>query len=454
MASFIVQGSVTAITNGLPVPYATVEVFQVNNPTPGVYTTALLTTSSTDASGAFSAPFTYPSPPRPNVILRVAQTVGGTTTFIYSENPATDTRWAIADVVNVNIKASGTLVTVSTPPVGQPTGSYFVFTRVGNIVAGSISQTNGYAYPNEGLGPYMYPTEDSDMPFGGTLWIGGWFGLGLIALGATYYRVQWAPGAQAPNGPGPWTDVTDPLGNSYYDPITENWISQSMGPTTVGGVTDLYVLPSSPGTTPWAFPDLVAQLDTTKLTTGLQTLRVIGYTGGGVPAIIGGSIATFETTYVDPAYGTLKTTIDNTPPTDVAITGANLNGSAVLACQTANLGSTVSDYLEIDFEAYDALGHLRGYSVDAIWGNNNYVMPPPTAPNPAYDNYSAHINGSNLWGGSSSLATRYYGSAYNTVEMGPCAYDFRLRVDKRTTNGYGLVYYGYEYDFTIVITRS
>ena len=81
-------------------------------------------------------------------------------------------------------------------------------------------------------------------------------------------------------------------------------------------------------------------------------------------------------------------------------------------------------------------------------------MPPPTAPNPAYDNYSNHINGTNLWGGSNSLATRYYGSAYNAVEMGPCAYDFRLVVDKRTTNGYGLIYVGYEYDFTIVITRS
>ncbi len=451
MATFLIQGRVVSATNGQPVPHATVEVFQVNTPSPGVYTTTLLTKAPTGASGGFSAPFTFASPPRPNVILRVTQKVGGVTTFIYSENPATDTRWAIADVVTVTIKASGNLVTANPPPAGQPTGSYFVFTRVGNIVPGSISQTNGYAYPNEGVAPYPYPTADSDMPFGGTLWIGGWFGLGLIALGATYYKVQSAPGAQAPNGPGPWTDITDPLSNSYYDPITENWIAQSMGPTTVGGVTDLYVLPSSPGTTPWSFPDLVAQLDSTKLATGLSTLRVIGYTGGGTPSIIGGTIATFETTYVDPAYGTLKTQIDNTPPT-VGNTTANLDGTPVTACQTVNLGS--SDYLEIDFEAYDALGHLGGYTLDAIFGNNQYVMPPPTTPNPAYDNYSNHINGSNLWGGSNTLATRYYGSAYNLAEMAPCAYDFRLVVDKRTTDGYGLIYVGYEYDFTIVITRS
>jgi len=52
------------------------------------------------------------------------------------------------------------------------------------------------------------------------------------------------------------------------------------------------------------------------------------------------------------------------------------------------------------------------------------------------------------------LATRYYGNLYNSAEMGPCAYDFRLVVSKRTTNGYGLVYTGYEYDYTIILTRS
>lgn len=159
MASFLIQGSVVSSTNGQPVPFATVEVFQVNNPSPGVYNTTLLTKAATNGAGAFMAPFTFPSPPRPNIILRVTQKVGGVTTIIYSENPATDTRWAIADVVNVVLKVSGAAVTTNTPPSGQPTGSYFVFTRVGNIVPGSISQTNGYAYPNEGVAPYPYPTE-------------------------------------------------------------------------------------------------------------------------------------------------------------------------------------------------------------------------------------------------------------------------------------------------------
>lgn len=297
------------------------------------------------------------------------------------------------------------------------------------------------------------------MPFGATLWIGGWFGTGLTTapLGAQYYKVQWAPGIQAATGVGPWTDVTDPLSNQYFDFPTENWVSVSMGPMTVGAVPNLYQLPNNPGSIPWAFPDLIAQLDTTILPTGPATLRVIGYTG--VPQIVGDkTLATWLSSYVDPAYGSLKLQIDNTPPAQVVISGVNLNGAAVPACAAANLGSSSSDYLEIDFEASDLLGHLRDYTVDAIWGANNYVMPPPAPPppgwNPAYDNYSAHINGTNQWAGSASLKTRYYGNQYSIAEMGPCAYDFRLRVDKRTTNGYGLVYTGYEYDFTIILARS
>jgi hypothetical protein len=293
------------------------------------------------------------------------------------------------------------------------------------------------------------------MPFGSTLWIGGWFGTGLttLPLGAEYYQVQWAPGIQAVNGPGPWNDVTDPLNNNYFDFTTENWVAQSMGPLTVGGVNDLYQLPNDPGAIPWAFPDLIAQLDTTVLPTGPVTLRVIGYTAAG--RIVGdGTLGTWLSSYVDPVYGSLKLQIDNTPPDSAIITGVNVNGTTISACATATLGSSPTDYLEVDFEAADSLGHLGAYSLDAIWGANNYVMPPPTGPDPAYDNYANHINGSNQWPGSASLATRYYGNQYNRTEMGPCAYDFRLVVNKRTTNGYGLVYYGYEYDYTIIIARS
>lgn len=457
MSNFTIQGKVVSIANGQPVQGAKVDVYSVH--VPG-FAAGLATTAWTDALGHFSAHFAHGASPRPNIILKASQTVGGITSYIYSENPATDTRIAIADVVNVTIKASGTAVTVHPPPTPIPAGSQFLFTRVGNIVTGAISQTTGYANPNPPATPP--PVADSDQPFGATLWIGAWFGAGLTTapLGAQYYKVQWAPGIQAASAAGPWTDVADPLSNQYYDAVHHNWVSQSMGPFTVGGTHNLYQLPNDPAHIPWAFPDLIVQLDTTKLHTGAVTLRVIGYTGAATPAIVGdGTPGTWLSLYVDPAYGSLKLQVDNTPPDAVTIDGININGGMLLpACSQPTLGHGVGDFLEVQFQVVDSQGHLRNYTVDAIWGANHVVMPPPSPPpagfDPAYDNYSHHTSGSPLWTGSSTYKTRYYGDLYDNPHMGPCAYDFRLRVDKRTTNGYGLVYYGYEYDYTITLMRS
>src|SRR5208282_2522139 len=328
MTSYNVQGKVVSITNGQPVPYATVQLFQV---TKGTYATSLISPTvppkvTTAVDGTFSVTFAYTPPV--NLILRVSQTVGGVTTYIYSENPATDTRWVIGDVLYVILKANA-LVTINPPPTPMPTGDEFIFTRVGNIVTEYISQKNGYAYANEPpepMGGWPWPTEYSDQPFGSTLWIGGWFGAGLttLPLGAQYYKVQWAPGVQKTTGPGPWTDVMDALSNSWFDFSTENWVNQSMGPSTVGGVPNLYQLPNDPTSIPWAFPDLIAQLDTTKLPTGPVTLRVVGYTSAAIPIIVGGILATWFSLYVDPVYGQLPLQIDNTPPTSVAITGVNI----------------------------------------------------------------------------------------------------------------------------------
>src|SRR5215471_19146869 len=104
MSNFIIQGKVVSIADAQPVQGASVEVYSVNLPG---WTTALAATAWTDAVGHFSAHFAHGTAPRPNIILKVSQTVGGITSYIYSENPAIDTRTAIADVVNITIKASG-----------------------------------------------------------------------------------------------------------------------------------------------------------------------------------------------------------------------------------------------------------------------------------------------------------------------------------------------------------
>ena len=115
-----------------------------------------------------------------------------------------------------------------------------------------------------------------------------WRGVDDAAIGRTVLQGSvGGSGIQAATGVGPWTDVVDPLSNQYFDFPTENWISVSLGPMTVGAVPNLYQLPSNPGAIPWAFPDLIVQLDTTILPTGPATLRVIGYTAAAVPGIVG-----------------------------------------------------------------------------------------------------------------------------------------------------------------------
>ena len=477
MASFVVQGDVKSRENGQPLSHPTVQVFQVDNPSPGVYNTALLKQVSEipGKAGRFHASFTYPSPPRPNIILRVLQEVTGPgVNIVYNENPATDTRWAIADVVNVHLIADGNAITDNTPPIARRPDAFFVFTRVGNIVVDKISQTTGYAYYNDppppppvppGLWP-PYPGDDSDQPFGGTLSIGGWFGGGLLALGAKYYKIEYMPDAHLATDPGTWTEISDPLSNSWYDDVfptyNHKWVVETMGPLSVGGVGNLYKLPDDPLGKPWAFPDLLMTLDTTKLPNGLLTLRIVGYEEvGGVPKVIGGSPANsppnWASTYVDPFYGTLKLQLDNTAPT-CRIDDIYLDGTLVEPCRRADLAAGLA--LKVDFEAQDTRNHLRLYRLDAIYGHNQVVFPAPATPPPsvppspfvgAHDDYSAHIDGMHHWQGSTSYKTQYDGSTYDDNVMPPCAYNFRLRVDKRTTNGYGLLYWGYEDNYLIII---
>jgi hypothetical protein len=117
------------------------------------------------------------------------------------------------------------------------------------------------------------------------------------------------------------------------------------------------------------------------------------------------------------------------------------------------------------FEAFDIRGHLRNYSLHAYWGHNHLVVPQPKTPCLAVDDYKDHA-ASLKWTGSDPLPGKAFtieykatphasdNVGYNEVEMPSCAYQFRLRVDKRTTNGYGPIYWGYEDNWNVLIKRK
>jgi hypothetical protein len=86
--------------------------------------------------------------------------------------------------------------------------------------------------------------------------------------------------------------------------------------------------------------------------------------------------------------------------------------------------------LEVTITARDTQGHLRGYSLNALSGHNQATPLPPGGA----EDYSTHINPTRQWAG----------GVFGTGVMPTCAYEFRLGVSKRTTDGYRLLYSGLE----------
>jgi len=422
MAIYVIQGKVKSKRNGLPVPYANIEVLKVGTD----FSVEMIANGTSVIDGGFNISFDFALPGRPNIIFRISQNIAGVVKYIYNENPAEDARLNIGDVLYVNINVEEDCITSNTPAGGVPYDQLFVFTRVGVIGTGYIDQSDGYAEPPGSI--------DSNVPFGRTLDIAGWFGM---FCDVEYYQVQYSSDGIT------WKDITDPLYNNWYDVANGQWVTEVMGPAEVAGVPNLYKLPNR--SMPWTFPDLITHWDTTKVLNGPVTLRILG------KKMMSGSIFDAEYLTTDPSYGTLKLQIDNTPP-KCNITDVYKDNVVVNECGKIEFiaGTTIN----VKFEAKDEAGHLARYSLNAYYGHNHIVVPVPMLPSKAVDDYSQHIDPiTKKWIGSSSYTIDYPASEYDSIEMPTCAYQLRLRVDKRTSNGYGEVYWGYEDTVHLMILR-
>jgi hypothetical protein len=435
MATFGVQGKVISEITGLGASFAQVEIFEIDK-VGGNYISDLIAAVMTNQNGEFSATFNFSSgppgsPARPDIIFRVTQNIDGVSNVIYNENPAEDTRWNISDVLGVELKAEN-CITASLPTGGPYYDNLFLFTRVGLIPLSEINQADGYAYPD--IDPASPNSLNANAPFGSSLDICGWFGL---FTGVEYYKIK-----QTRSG-GSTEEISDPLYNLRYDAVLKKFVSVHMGPQTIGGVNNLYALPTLG--LPWVYPDRLIRWDTTKVQDGLFTLEIEGYneSGGSVTQVIS------PTLEIEPTYGNLKLQIDNTPPTVYAIGVMKHDTQEVDVCDIVDF---TSGKISIEFEASDAKGHLRSYALNAMYGHNQYVSPPPSSPDKAVDNYSTHINATKKWNGG-TYTIEYPDSIYDSAKMPSCAYQFRLSVSKRTTNGYGLVYHYREDTKHITIKR-
>jgi len=451
------------------VPYgAVVEVYEVDPLPGGSYDVDLspLATTTVDDSGSFTAAFPWPSGGAgyevggPDLIFRFTQNINGSVETIYQESPS-EARWNVGDGGILTFEMSSPLAVCSNPninPSSVPNNKLLLFTRVGNCETadidckGSDPGSEGYYCPRKS--PYSFAGMDSDMPFGSTLHLFGWFGK---QCQIDYYKVQYST-----NGGISWTDLETSLPNKWYDtsntnPLNWHWVSESMGPFSAGGLDNLYKIPHfvRPNT-PWSYLDRVARFNTTLVTDGLSRLKIVGYKWSGSILLP----ATSSDVLVDPNYGEISLQIDNTPPT-VEIIGIRLNGVSKQVCEILNFGISASDRIGVNFRVWDQRGHLRRYGLEAMYGHNCYVSPKPTMPNKASDNYENNASGSPSWQGGLSFTTEYVGSSYGISPISPCisgvmptcAYQFRLHASKRTTNGYGLVYDWIEDTWHVTIQR-
>jgi hypothetical protein len=431
MATFNIQGSVLSKGTGAGIPYATVKVYQFGVAQP-------LASGPTNASGKFSLTFSWPhdvSVPanRPDVHFKVTQRIDGTVRVILNENPATETRKNIADVLAVALKVTEGISTMPAPSTGRPTDTLFVFTRVGLIGVNQIdtvgATASGYARPD--INPAAPNSSDANAPFGATLDLCGWFG----QLADVYrYKIQYSSDGVT------WNDISDPLSNTYYEFALGGgtWRTIAMGPFTEGGQANVYKLPyvEQPAV-PWIFPDLLARWDSSKVRNGLYTLRLQGFKVDPTGTLLVPS----SSIIIDPSYGSLKLRIDNTPP-EVSI-GALTHYPPSGPPQTVQVCDIVhftTGRLEVSFTARDTSGHLRNYVLQAMFGHNQAT---PLAPG-AMGDYSTHINPTHQWAGGVFTAQYEGATTFKPAAMPTCAYQFRLRASKRTTNGYGLIYDGLE----------
>ncbi len=435
--TFNVQGRVLRKSTGLGVSHATVKVYQKGQAAP-------LAKVETTPEGKFSTDFSWPldvsiHSNRPDVHFQVTQVLDGAEAVIYNENPATDSRLNIGDVLSVDLETEQGL-TLSKPAKARPFTEDFLFTRVGIIGVDEID-AKGYARP--GAKP---PTSmDSDAPFGSALHVAAWFGK---KTDVHRYKVEYSADGKT------WHEVSDPLYNRYYAGGGK-WVTMAMGPIKEGGEKNLYKLPyvESSGPSPWMFPDLIARWDTTKVADGTYTLRIRGYKrtplpGKDKPGTVV-KLVKSKKLKIDPHDGELKLRVDNAPPTSKLLKMSYSTSTGWDPVKVCEVVSFKTGKLRLELEASDAAGHLRSYRLDAMYGHNKRVLPRPQTPDKAADDYSAHVAPSQQWKGGKITVDYEAGTSMPT-----CAYQFRLGVSKRTTNGYGRIYRWVEDTMHVTLQRK
>ncbi len=267
-----------------------------------------------------------------------------------------------------------------------------VMGSVGLIPTTRIDSITGRATTDAGY----FVTAQNDA-FGGLLNIIG-NRVQLQALrdaGATKYRVTKAEGAG-----GSFSNYRSAWLN--YRWLASDYVLESFGPDA----SDFYPMLAS--TVDYSIDDLLVQVDSTRLSTGINRFEVAFFTAGGAPVVA-------------PAQ-TLTLHIDNNVP-QVQINSISHGGVLVPTCAIIAMTSP-ADGVTVNYNAADVEGNLAGYSLTASWGDG-------ASASIESDTYAIAMGP--IWNGVTGR---------NSVLFVPsltCAHAFTVTVWARTTNGYGRI---------------
>jgi hypothetical protein len=373
----------------------------------------------------------------PNIVFSASQNGN----LVLDENPSTDTRWCFENNSSVTLLANNQAITAC-PPGPQPE-SGFAWTRVGLVTVDQILQ----GYTN------WWGGDAIDAAFGGSLDIYGAFAPGT---NVSYYQVeagQWtgdpARGGVAPASSSPL--AADLYNYAYIYDNTATLVFSGpikMGPFNQGGLVNLYATqearqsgPTPPGLAAfpvippggfvlWAYADRKVYTSSSTLVGGTQIgavdLTLVGYDGTLNPVAL-----------VPDAPLTL--TVDNTDlsaATVGVISAFRSNGTpATLTnageCPAYDLGP--GGYVQVPVTVTDASGHLYAYYLAAEHGHgvSETVTPP---------GMRAYVSNPLVIGADPNYAQKSWIGGTEIMTYYPpvdCCYEFRIRVGKRITDGYG-----------------
>ena len=284
-----------------------------------------------------------------------------------------------------------------------------IFATVGVIPSTEI--TGGYATTVPG-----YTLTVKDAPFGGSLNLFGHFDT-LRSLGARYYQVK-AKRAGEPD----YAPVQESWWNYRWE--TDRYVAHLIVPDGQGR----YEIP--PGAEIWSLRDILVRWSTQTLADGMWELTLSLFDASKSPL-------------PGPASGNhLVVMLDNTAPF-ARINEVKHGGAAVGECAIVTLGPP-PDGLRFEITVWDYRGHLGGYSLAGLYGDNR------PAGGIAADDYSHHVRPDRQWTGVDPLVAPPVSAAAWRAPAN-CAYQFRLVAYDRVTDGYTANLHWTEYDKHITI---